>query len=477
MFDVAVVGGGSAGCALARQLAAHTDLRIALLEAGPDYGPQATGTWPLDLVDAHHSPDSHDWDFEQSRARVIGGCSVHNESAVVRPLPGDFDRWGIAGWRDADLAPLLDDVARMLPAHVCPDDELAAWQRTFLETALDAGFPRRAHADDALGGAGVGPFVQNISGGVRWNAAFAFLDPVRPRVTVIDHVVADRLVLAADRARSLVVQAPGGAREIRADRFVLCAGVYGSPAILLRSGVGPARDLRKLGIPIVADSPGVGANLHDHPGVGLEYKPTTRARRATKDDLRMGRFYEAQIVLRTAPDLHVVPYQAADDTNDVSFGIIAFYLSPRSRGRMRLTSRDAGAPPAIDLGLVSDPASHDVGALVEGVRLIHDLTTRAPLADAISRGPRRFTSRERLARYIRNNVSDYGHSVGTCRVGDVVDERCRVRGLENVYVADASIMPVIPRANTNLACSVIGARVGEFLTSSQSMVLPARIAR
>jgi choline dehydrogenase len=462
-FDVAVVGAGSAGCALAGQLAARTDLRIALIEAGPDYGPRATGVWPLDLVDAHHSPDSHDWDFEQSRARVVGGCSVHNESAVVRPLPGDFDRWGIAGWTDADLAPLVDDVARMLPAHVCPDDELAEWQRAFLETALDAGFARRAHADDAPGGSGVAPFVQNISGGVRWNAAFAFLDSVRPRVTVVDYVVADRLVLEGDRARSLVVQAPGGVREIRAERFVLCGGVYGSPAILLRSGVGPARELRKLGIALHSDLPGVGANLHDHPGVGLEYEPTTHARRATKNDVRMGRFYEAQIVLRTEPDLHVVPYQTAENTDDLSFGIIAFYLSPHSRGRMRLTSREPGAPPAIDLGLLSDRGGHDARALVEGVTLIHDLTTRPPLADAIRRGPRRFTSRPRLTQYVRNNVSDYGHSVGTCQMGDVVDERCRVQGLENVYVADASIMPVIPRANTNLACSVVGAQVAEFL--------------
>jgi choline dehydrogenase len=462
---VAIVGAGSAGCALAGRLAARSDLRIALLEAGPDYGPQASGTWPLDLLDAHHSPDSHDWELEQSRARVIGGCSAHNECGVVRPLPGDFDRWGIAGWRDADLLPVVDEVARMLPAHICPDDDLAAWQRTFLDTALEAGFPRRAHVNDAPGGSGVAPVVQNISGGIRWNAAFAFLDAVRPRVTVIDYIVADRLVLEGDRARSLVVQAPGGVREIRADRFVLCGGVYGSPAILMRSGVGPARDLRKLGIALHSDLPGVGANLHDHPGVGLEYEPTTRARRATKDDLRMGRFYEAQIVLRTAPDLHVIPYQAVEGTDDVSFGIIAFHLAPHSRGRMRLQSRKADAAPAIDLGLLNDRGGHDARALAEGVGLIHDLTTRSPLADAISRGPRRFTSPARLTQYVRNNVSDYGHSVGTCRLGDVVDERGRVQGLENVYVADASIMPIIPRANTNLACSVIGARIGGFLAT------------
>ncbi|MDQ3951065.1 MAG: GMC family oxidoreductase, partial [Gemmatimonadota bacterium] len=136
-----------------------------------------------------------------------------------------------------------------------------------------------------------------------------------------------------------------------------------------------------------------------------------------------------------------------------------------------LTSRDPDVPPAIDLGFLSDRAAHDVGALVEGVRLIHDLAKRSPLADVIKRGPRRFSSHARLARYVRDNVSDYGHSVGTCRMGpspeagDVVDARGRVHGLTNVLVADASIIPRIPRANTNLTCSVVGARVGDFLAS------------
>src|SRR5688572_27914923 len=113
-FDIAIIGAGSAGCALAGRLAARTELRIGLIEAGPDYGPRGSGRWPSDLVDAHHTPESHDWDFEQSRARVVGGCSTHNESALVRPRPGDFDRWEIAGWSDADLAPMVEDVARRL---------------------------------------------------------------------------------------------------------------------------------------------------------------------------------------------------------------------------------------------------------------------------------------------------------------------------------------------------------------------------
>ncbi|MFN2564972.1 MAG: GMC family oxidoreductase [Gemmatimonadaceae bacterium] len=469
-YDVAIVGAGSAGCALAGRLAAKTDLRIALVEAGPDYGPRSGGGWPADVVDAHHSPDSHDWGLEQSRARVVGGCSAHNECAIVRALPGDYDRWRLPGWSDADLASVAYDVASALPHYVCHDDDLTTWQRAFLDAAVDAGIPRLANADAAPGTPGVAPFVQNIANGVRWNAAFAFLDPVRSRVDVVGNFLADRLILDGDRARALVGRGRRGEAEIRAKRFVLCTGVYGSPTILLRSGVGPRDDLAALRIPTHADLPGVGANLHDHPGVGLEYEPTTRAHRAVKREDADGRFYEVQLVLRTAPDLHVVPYQARD-ASDWSFGIITFYLDPRSRGRVRLTSRAPDATPAIDLGFLSDSDDHDVGALVEGMRVIHDLTKRSPLAKVIKRGPRRFSSDARVAQYVRENVSDYGHSVGTCRMGpspsagDVVDVRGRVHGLANVFVADASIIPRIPRANTNLTCSVIGARVADVLPS------------
>jgi choline dehydrogenase len=467
-YDVAIIGAGSAGCALAGRLAARTDLRIVVVEAGPDYGPQSSGKWPTDLVDAHHTPDSHDWDFEQSRARVVGGCSTHNECAIVRARPGDYDRWGIAGWSDADLAPVAYDVSSALPHLVCRDDDLTAWQRAFLDAAVDAGVARVVSADEPPDATGIAPFVQNIAHGVRWNAAFAFLDPVRSRVKIVGDFLADRLVFEGDRARSLLGRDRRGEKEIRAKRFVLCAGVYGSPAILLRSGVGPREELASLEIPVSADLPGVGLNLHDHPGVGLEYQPAARALRAVKAEDKDGRFYEVQLVLRAAPDLHVVPYQSVDGRS-WSFGILAFHVDPRSRGRVFLTSRDPDAPPAIDLGLASDPEGHDVAALMKGVRLIQDLTKRSPLADAIKRAPRRFSADAPLARYVRDNVSDYGHSVGTCRMGpsssagDVVDSRGRVHGLANVFVADASIVPRIPRANTNLTCSVIGVRMAELL--------------
>lgn len=470
-FDIAVIGAGSAGCVLAGRLANRAGLRVALVEAGPDYGPRTSGRWPEDLVDAHRTPDSHDWGFEQSRARVVGGCSAHNECGLVRARPGDYDRWNVAGWSDADLAPVVADVARALPVRVCRDSELAAWQSAFLNAAIAEGFARLGDMNEAPGAAGVAPFPQNIDDGVRWNAAFAFLDSARGRVAIIADTLAERLVLERGEARVLIARGPDGAREIHADRFVLCAGVYGSPAVLLRSGVGPAEHLVELAIHVCQDLAGVGANLHDHPGVGFDYEPSARARRALADDLHSGRFYQSQVGLKFA-DLHVFPYQAMEDDGAWSFGLFAYYLDPRSRGRLRLTSRDPVAPPAIDLGLLTDADGHDADALLDGVRLIERLTKRSPLAEAIRRGRRRFASDARRARFIRENVTDYAHAVGACRMGpspaagDVVDASGRVHGLANVFVADASVMPRIPRANTNFTCFVIGARAADLLATT-----------
>jgi choline dehydrogenase len=468
-FDLVIVGGGSAGCALAGRIASRKRWRVALIEAGPDYGPLRKGRWPADLLDARASPDSHDWGYSQTRAKVIGGCSSHNECALVRPLPGDFDRWRIPGWSDADLAPAADFVARALPASASGIESLSAWQRAFLESALEAGYPPRSHADEAPGRPGAGPFLQNLSKGKRINAAFAFLDPVRSRIEVIADFLADRFIFHGSRAVALIGAGKDGQREIRARRFVLCSGVYGSPALLMRSGIGPARSLAKLGIPVRIPSPGVGRNLHDHPGIGLEFAPSPQLTRATRKDAAAGRLYESQIVLRAAPDLHVIPYQGEDGEGAYSYGILAFHLSPRSRGAVELADRDPTSPPRIDINALSDPSGHDLGALMEGMRLLSGLTHEPALARAISKPARRSESDKRLSAFIRANLTAYSHPVGTCRMGNspraghVVGPDLRVHGLDNLFVADASLIPRIPRANTNFACCMIGARAADLL--------------
>src|SRR5438067_7851476 len=272
-FDVVVIGAGSAGCAVAAALAESGVRRIGLVEAGPDYGARAAGRWPAALLDPRRGPDTHDWNYEmdrgdgttapESRARVVSGCSAHNQCAIVRPGPDDCRGWG---WTAAELAAVTRAVSQRVPAAPYADGELAVWQRTFLDAAVASGVRRVADVGDPAGPDGVAPFHANVVNGVRFNAAFAFLDRVRGTgaVTVLADTLVDRLEL--DRARAVAVH---GVREgtplvLRARRFVLCAGTYGSPAILLRSGVGPPRELRALGIAPTLVRPGVGRNLHDH---------------------------------------------------------------------------------------------------------------------------------------------------------------------------------------------------------------------
>jgi choline dehydrogenase len=442
-----------------------------LVEAGPDYGARTSGGWPADLVDGRCTPNSHDWGYEQTRARVIGGCSVHNESALVLAQAGDYDRWGVPGWSDAELAPTIDYVAGLVPTRTCGDDGLAAWQRAFLDAAIEQGYGRIESSNDPTR-IGVGPFVRNIKDGIRWNSAFSFLDPVRTGITLLAGLVADRFLLDDSRAHSIILCGPEGDRTLRARHFVLCAGVYGSPAILLRTGVGPAKELRRLNIPPRVKLPGVGKNLHDHPGVGAEYEPTPQLVRATNGDVRAGRHYEAEMVLKDMPDLHLVPYQTQGGSSAWTFGIMAYDLDPRSRGRLTLRSRDPNEAPQIELGFLSDPAGHDARVLIDGLQRIHRLTRSGPLAKVIARGPRRFASTRRLLAYVSNNVSGYSHPVGTCRMGpspaagDVVNAQGKVYGLQNVFVADASTIPRIPRANTNFTCYVIGARSADFLAKT-----------
>jgi choline dehydrogenase-like flavoprotein len=487
-FDVVVIGAGSSGCALAGRLVELSGLSVGLVEAGPDYGPIGGGRWPTELLDPRRFPKTHDWGLVQARARVVGGCSAHNQCAVVRALPGDFDRWAAAGnrgWGDNDLAPVLRDVERRLPIRQYRDGELAFWQGSFLEAAITAGFPRVGDLSDPEPAEGVAPFHANLRGSIRWNAAFTFLDPVRERPTlrVVADTIADRLVVSAGRAGSLIGYSPNGMIELRAQRFVLCAGVYGSPAILMRSGIGPPDALQKLGIPVHVPLPGVGENLHDHPGIAIDYEPNTQVRQAFEKELTDGKVYQSQVILKALADgpsggspIHVLPYQAPEESGAWRFVLMAFAMRPRSRGSVRLSGRAPCDTPQIDFKFASDPDGRDLATLTAGLRLIRRLAKLPPLNGAIQReivpGDSLATDRER-AKFIRARAAGYSHPVGTCRMGlspdagAVIGPGGAVHGVENVFVADASIIPEIPRANTNLTCMLIGWKLAELLLGAR----------
>jgi choline dehydrogenase len=450
-FDVLVLGGGAAGCVLAARLSENPDRTVCLVEAGPDYGPYAEGRWPADILDARRlALDSHCWersdqnDRSQLRARILGGCSAHNACVVLRGAPSDYDEWG-PGWSYAELAPHLDRGERTLQSRPLGEDELAPWHRAFREAA----------GDDAI------VHVVNAVDAVRWNTAFAYVDPARGRsnLTILGDTVVDRLLTTGARATGAVA----GGRELLAETVVVSASSYGSPAILLRSGIGPADELQRHGIPRVAELP-VGEGLTDHVGTGAAWEPTERLHRETRvfegDHPLLMASVTVQTRSRSCPpgvsDLFLFP--AVEPGYEISAA--AFAMKPRSRGSVRLTSREPEAPLEIEHGFLSDKRDADV--LAEGFEALRELVA-GDHPRAYAAGEVRPGAEVDAATHVGATARGFFHPVATCALGRVVDQRCRLRGFENLYVVDASVMPTIPRANTHLSTIAIAERAAEWI--------------
>ena len=450
-FDVLVLGGGPAGCVLASRLSENPDRTVCLVEAGPDYGPYAEGRWPADILDARQlALDSHCWersdenDRSQLRARILGGCSAHNACVVLRGAPSDYDEWG-PGWSYAELAPCCERGEETLGARPLPEEALTPWHRAFHEAA----------GEDAI------VHVVNAVGAVRWNAAFAYVDPARerPNLTILADTIVDRVLTKDGRATGALA----GGRELIAETVVLSASAYGSAAILLRSGIGPADELERHGIPLVAELP-VGEGLSDHVGAGAGWQPTEQFERELDAFERDHPLLMAAVTVQARSsacepgvcDLFLFP--GVDPGYEISAAVFA--MKPRSRGSVRLTARKPEAPLAIDHGFLRD--EHDADVLTEGFEMLRELVAgehfRPYRADEVRPG-----DDIDAAAHVRATARGFFHPVATCALGMVVDERCRVLGFENLYVADASVMPTIPRANTHLSTIAVAERAAEWI--------------
>jgi choline dehydrogenase len=427
--------------------------------------------WPADLLDPRGLTFTHDWgtggeDERSLGARVIGGCSAHNACMAVAGTPGDYDEWGDT-WKWERFAPYLERARSMLEVGPANTADPAPLHVAFLESASSLGLPFLEDADDPVRPTGAARLPVNIVEHTRWNTAFAYLDRARPRpnLTLLADTTVDRVALDGGRAIGAVTTA---GERIDAGVVVLTAGAYFSPAILLRSGIGPESELARHGIPVVAALP-VGAVLLDHHGTGVRWQSTVLLDQATGDHVRRaGPLYAPHAVVKAASsaceatswDLHLVSWtNAAEGRDGYEASVAVFHMKPASVGRVRLRSRDPRDLPEVERGFLGDPS--DLGTVVEGLELTRALAKQAPLARLL--GPELAPGDESLESYARRSMRNYFHPAGTCGIGRVVDAAGRVLGIESLFIADASIMPTIPRANTNLTTVAIAERLAETI--------------
>ena len=329
------------------------------------------------------------------------------------------------------------------------------------------GIPRLADLNDLDATDGAAPFPLNARGTTRWNTAFAYLDPARarPNLTIVADTLVDRVVVENGAAVGVVCD--GGVLE--AERIVVSAGAYASPAILLRSGIGPGEELRLHGIEPVADELPVGEGLVDHPGVGVAWTPSPDLEHAMREHDVDG-FFEPQILVRlrssSCPDgtwdAHLLPWVTrSPERGRYESSCVAYALKPHSRGRVGLRSRDPSADRrSTTASCATGETPTSSATRVEALRAI---VANEPVAHLVTAEER--PGDEDFDAHLRANVRGIFHPVATCALGPVVDADGAVHGLEGLFVVDASVIPTIPRANTNLSTVAVAELLAERLAA------------
>ncbi len=526
--DYVIVGAGSAGCVLAARLSEDPSVTVAVLEAG---GADRNPWIHIPLGYGKTFADrSINWCYETEpdpnlggrrvfwpRGKVLGGSSSINGLLYVRGQAADYDHWrqlGNTGWSYADVLPYFrrseDRIGKADPLHgtgggLAVSDVAGGHplSEAFIRAAMEEGIPRN---DDFNGAeqAGVGYYQTTSRRGRRCSAAVAFLKPAmrRPNLQVVTNALATRLLFEGRRTTGLRFRRGGAEETIRARReVILCGGAVNSPQLLMLSGIGPGAHLQSLGIETIQEAPGVGRNLQDHLKVAFAYRcraPIT-VNDVMQNPLRMVRAgleyalfrsgplalsaASAGIFARTRPELATpdIQFHFINFSSDTSaaelhpfsgFTQHVCQLRPESRGAIELRSADPAAAPVIRPNYLAEEM--DRRTIVAGLKLARRIAARPVLRRFIESehapGDSVRTDDEFLD-YARRTGSTVFHPVGTARMGSdamaVVDERLRVRGVEGLRVADASVMPTLVSGNTNAACIMIGEKCADLVRGKE----------
>jgi choline dehydrogenase len=518
-FDYVIVGAGSAGCAVAGRLSEDEGASVLVLEAG---GKDRSPNIKIPAAFAKQFRTKLDWDHSTGpephldgrelyvpRGKSLGGSSSMNAMMYVRGRPLDYDGWreaGAAGWGWEDVLPYYERMENYEaagdaavhgtggPVNVADQVEPRPLTARFLQAAERSGIPRNPDINSQeQDGAAQTPVSQR--NGRRWSAADAYLRPAMklPNVTVAPRAQALRVELDGARATGVRWRdSRGRERVARANReVVLSAGAIGSPQLLMLSGIGPSDHLREVGIEPVVDSPGVGENLQDHPFFLTCYESTANEDLADAEKpaallryvlRRQGPLTsnvgEAMAFVRTRPGLPAADVQLLfgpayyhdhgfDEYDGHAFSLAAALITPRARGRLRLRSADPDAKPELVGNHLSEP--EDMASLVAAFKLLRAIAETEPLAAVKGRVlvPSGMPdSDDGIQAFLRRETELLYHPVGTCRMGGddaVVDPELRVRGVEGLRVADASVMPVITGGNTNAPTIMIGEKAADLI--------------
>ncbi|MEV6400174.1 GMC family oxidoreductase [Streptomyces sp. NPDC051907] len=471
-----IVGAGSAGLMCAWRLSEDPGHEVVLVDAGVDPGPDVPEALRKEIL----LPPEYYWEYSDAdtgyflpRGKVFGGSSAVNAAAAVRGHPWCYDAWGSPEWTWEKCLPAFRAIERdrqfggeeyhgaggpiAITRH-----EPGAFDVTFQGAYESRGFaPVPDH--NAPGELGFGPFPTNRVGGVRMSTLVALLPQVRsrPNVELRPQSEVVRVIVRRGRAHGVVVRDEYGEQSVFADQVVLSAGAFGTPEILFRSGVGPADQLRAAGLPVYADAPELGANLSDHAIMQMQVEVADPAELPMPGG--QGTLLTFELEGENHPQAHVFAYHAPffDPTaGPLTASVTSSLVTPVSRGRLEL----GGERAKVHLNHLSDPLDRLRAA--EIVSTVADIVDELAAKGTLKLPDAPWWTQDGLEEACRRNALSYHHPVGTCRMGaddaSVVDERLRVRGVDDLMVADASVMPSIPRAQTNLATMMIGYRAAGF---------------